>query len=438
MINATVEKRQFPRVNAKLPLRIADGLLGETLDLSESGIRFVIDRPLLPTETRARIEVSPEDSIDTEFKVAWDRPLAEEDKFSYGVSFTRLEEKDLEFLRKVLTRSQNIDERFVNITYQFRDYLVTIKNQFDEFDKNEISRNNRIIFLENQKTEIFEKITCFLRELWLTMEKLDKNNWKVYTHFLRGIVSYILVDYSEINSHIFRKPLGYSGDFMVMNYIYDYNKGAYLGESSFKMLLNNFACNVPISTSNIKRKDFFKIKILNLVNNKEKASILNVGSGSARELVELLDEGKLKKKFAFHCLDFEEKALDYIREKIGGISDKKGLSCDIKYLIRNYIDLAKNKNFDGLLKNYDFIYCSGVFDYLKDRIAARLIGALFSLLNKNGTLILCNANNKDSFYRVTYEIIGDWVFHHREKEQLIGWLKNILRAERASLLLLDF
>lgn len=79
------------------------------------------------------------------------------------------------------------------------------------------------------------------------------------------------------------------------------------------------------------------------------------------------------------------------------------------------MDLTKNKSVDGMFKKYDLIYGSGIFGYLRDRIATRLVDILFSLLDKNGTLIVCCANNKDGYQRVAYEIMGDWVFLHREK-----------------------
>ena len=53
-------------------------------------------------------------------------------------------------------------------------------------------------------------------------------------------------------------------------------------------------------------------------------------------------------------------------------------------------------------------------------------------LDKNGTLIVCCANNKDGYQRVAYEIMGDWVFLHREKEELMQWVRNIKDAQEIS------
>lgn len=109
MNNAISEKRQFPRVTANFPVRITPDFLGKTIDLSEGGLRFALQKPLLLTKAQVKIELSPEESIETEFKVVWNKHLIEKNKFVYGVCFIRLKEKDLGLLKKILERT-NIEE----------------------------------------------------------------------------------------------------------------------------------------------------------------------------------------------------------------------------------------------------------------------------------------------------------------------------------------
>lgn len=170
----------------------------------------------------------------------------------------------------------------------------------------------------------------------------------------------------------------------MMNYIYDYHRNNYLGNSSYEKLINNYTCNIPISCSNIKRKDFLKERILEALEKNDGVRILSVVSGPARELIELLNEGKINKPLIFKCLDPEKMALDYIDHAIKKIEPVKKQALSIEYICRNVISLIRGKEFKEALQNYDLIYAFGIFDYLSDRMASRLTKKLFQLLERGG------------------------------------------------------
>ncbi|HUW22525.1 MAG TPA: PilZ domain-containing protein [bacterium] len=98
------EKRQFPRVTVKLPIRITPEFFGKVVDLSETGLRFVLDKPLPLSKSQAKIEISPKETIETAFKVIWDRRLVQQRKFTYGICFIRFKKRDLDVLKGALTK----------------------------------------------------------------------------------------------------------------------------------------------------------------------------------------------------------------------------------------------------------------------------------------------------------------------------------------------
>jgi len=424
MNEAIAERRQFPRITATLPIRITPDFLGETIDLSETGLRFILEKPLLLSKAQAKIELSAEESIDTEFKVIWNKHLVQEGKFTYGVCFIRLKEKDLSILKRILEKSKFLDKRFVKITQDFRDYLKSIKTEFDEFDAKSIDEKGRIQFIETEKEDIFRKLDRYFQQSWEIVKNFDKDNYRFHKHYYQKMLHPLIEESIEINRHIYRKPLGYSGDYITMNYIYDCHNNKYLGKSSYEKLINNYTCNVPFSVSNIVRKKFFKREILEIMNKKEDARILSVGSGSVRELLELLREGRINKKVLFKCLDFEKKALDYVRKELENIENDKKKFLTIQYFSNNIIDIIRNKLLKKELANEDLIYISGVFDYLKDRLASRLTKELFQFLNKEGILIICNASAENFSHRAYYEMLGEWNMIHRTKEEMLSWVEG--------------
>jgi extracellular factor (EF) 3-hydroxypalmitic acid methyl ester biosynthesis protein len=239
----------------------------------------------------------------------------------------------------------------------------------------------------------------------------------------------LLLELIGTNRHVYQKPLGYPGDYIMMNYIYEYNgNNNYLGNSSYEKLINNYTCNIPISCSNIKRKEFLKEKILETLEGKDEAKILSIACGPARELIELLKENKINKPLFFKCLDFEKRALDYIDNEIKKIEAIKRKLFSIEYICRDITSIIRDKGLKENLKAQDLIYAFGMFDYLSERMASRLMKELYQLLDKEGKLIICNVSLENSGHRAYYELLGEWNMVHRTKEQLLSWTKDISNA----------
>jgi hypothetical protein len=99
-----MEQRIYPRITASFPITITPDLISETVDISETGLGFIFDKPLLLSKAAAKVDFSPKESIETEFKVIWNKQLVEKKGFRYGVCFIRLKEKDIGILRDVLIR----------------------------------------------------------------------------------------------------------------------------------------------------------------------------------------------------------------------------------------------------------------------------------------------------------------------------------------------
>jgi len=321
--------------------------------------------------------------------------------------------------------SQSLDKGFIKVTQDFRDYLKSIKEKFDELDSRNLEEKKQIHFVDSGKEEIFRKLDAYFHRTWEIVKNFDKGNYKFHQHYYQRMLDCFLIDPIEINRHIRQKPLGYSGDFEVMNYIYDYYKDRYLGNSSFEKLINNYTCGIPISRSNIKRKEFLKEKIAETIKQTDQAKILSVACGPTRELLELLREGKINKQVFFKCLDFEKRALDYIKNEIDKIDWEKKRFLSSEYICRDITSIIRHKELKESLKDQDLIYAFGIFDYLSERMALRLSKELYQLLRKGGNLIICNASLKNSSHRPYYELIGEWNMVYRNEEEMLSWMEGI-------------
>ena len=324
--------------------------------------------------------------------------------------------------------TNELNASFVNLTEGIKGYLTSIKAEFDFFDAQNSSRESRTKFVLENKDNIFQKLNSHFASIWKIASNFDKQSYLTHADFYRQALSDLLLK-AEINKHIYEKPLGYAGDYITMNNIYNYHNG-FLGTSSYDILINYYTCNIPIAISNIKRKDYLKEQILSVLSHFQNPKIASFGSGPARELIELLDENKINKKVKFYCVDFEEKALDFARDELAKRGNNNLL--DVAFLKIDIRNLIRSKKIEEKLNNIDLLYASGLFDYLGDRFAEKAVPILFNLLSKSGYMILVNASSENDEMRAYYEMLGTWEFYHRKKDQILAWTRQLSNQNNIS------
>ncbi|MFA5097845.1 MAG: class I SAM-dependent methyltransferase [Candidatus Margulisiibacteriota bacterium] len=327
-----------------------------------------------------------------------------------------------------------IDNWFTEKTETFYSFLKTLQSECNTFDDHNPSIKTR----QERVLKIFESVSAVFdlhfSEIWkfITKERLSDSleTFNGYKSYYYDKLSKFLLS-PAVNFQINKKPLGYPGDFIVMNYMYDYNPttGKFLGESTFDMLVNRYSCNVPISMSNIKRKEFLKEKLYSVIKQGGR-NIASIACGSIRELFEATRQYDIPQGITFTCFDFEQKVFDYIEDQIKK-NDLKGIKLEM--IRADIMGLIKDKNMQERLSGQDFVYCSGLFDYLSERISERLLKILFSFVKPGGELIICNASEEYSSHRAYYDFLGDWILIYRKKDQIMRWTKNLPDISESSI-----
>jgi len=435
----TPDRRTAPRFRAIFAVKLKGSssskeistVLCESVNLSWSGACLNLERELMhPSTAILSIKFPLMGVFETRTKILWSKER--KGHISYGVHFLDLNEDFSSILKQALSKYESLDGKLIPLANSMRHFLQDIKNKFDEFDMAFPLMQKQIDFIEENRKGIYKKLDNYFSRIWNIAMKCDEEGYNVHRSYFQQMLHPLVEEIVEINRHIYRKPLGYAGDYMVMNYIYDYHKDRYLGNSSYEMLINNYTCNISISHSNIARKEFFKRKILETIETKDYARIMSVGCGPLREVIELLREGMVIKPFFFKCVDFEKGAIDYVKKSLEEIERERKQFLSIEYFYQNIINIIKNREIKEKIRDQDLIYCSGVIDYLRDKIAGRLVRELFQLLRNKGVLIICNAALKGSSHRAYYEMLGEWNMFHRTKEVMLSWVKDMKNVQEIS------
>lgn len=225
----------------------------------------------------------------------------------------------------------------------------------------------------------------------------------------------------------YNKPMGYPGDFEIMNQVYSWQR---LGPNAYSMLLHRVGLEVAECIKT--RMDVVRKEIAATVDRKSgdrSARILSLGSGPAREIELFLANTRvLDKKVEFTLIDQETEALKQAYEKtyphVIRLHGRAKLQC----INASFTDILRGLSALENLPQQDLIYSVGLIDYLTDRRASMLIHRLYDSLAPGGTLIIGNMNETPLSNFWPMECIADWTLYYRTNEEMLAWAESLKPA----------
>jgi SAM-dependent methyltransferase len=234
---------------------------------------------------------------------------------------------------------------------------------------------------------------------------------------------------SPFASRSFHKPLGYAGDFEMMNILY---RDENVGKGLFAKSIHRFYMRHPNARAVRNRVQYLGEKIRETIGAtpaKSRSRILSVASGPAREVQAILDEMPLEsiQRAEFTLLDQDLKALQHAKSQIRTICRRRAIEPPVAFT-----NLAiKNVITDGLSETYDLIYSAGLFDYFSDPVADHAGRQLYRALRPGGRLIIGNFHSSIST-RAIMDFALDWQLIYRSEvdlRRLYGGLGGNVQVE---------
>ncbi|MFA5097040.1 MAG: class I SAM-dependent methyltransferase [Candidatus Margulisiibacteriota bacterium] len=314
--------------------------------------------------------------------------------------------------------TNNLNITLIKETKLILAFLKEYKDKLDAMDKADVQKDAEAylltIFPGFKKTmdEHFSKTSSIFDNIKDKTEYKDNQDY-----YIKTLWDYLY--FPKINKHIYDKPFGYPGDFVLMNYIIDY-QDKFIGESSFEKLINYYSVKSPFCLSNVARKEYLKSIIISTISRYKSPGITSVASGSIRELLDI--SGEHPHINEFNCIDFEPKAFEYIKNELK--RDSFNNKIKMNFILKDIIKMIKTRDIGSLLKPQDLIYFSGIFDYLPDRIAKKVFTTFYSLLKDGGTMLICNCSKKNKKLHSYYEVLGKWEMIYRDEDDLIDIISD--------------
>jgi hypothetical protein len=223
----------------------------------------------------------------------------------------------------------------------------------------------------------------------------------------------------------YAKPLGYPGDYVVMDYIY---QGSPAGDTPFGRIAHALA--VQIGQFVVKRKDLVRQAIAEAVGRSADpapCAIASLGCGPAREVAEFLALEPLgERPMHFTLVDQDSAALRCAGRNLSAAIAASRRNAPVRVDPRHVsvLSLLREAGSSSPLPRADMIYSAGLLDYFGDRTCRALTQRLYEALVPGGLLLLGNMKaGTDMLWPL--ELIADWSLRYRTAESVLSWADGL-------------
>lgn len=214
----------------------------------------------------------------------------------------------------------------------------------------------------------------------------------------------------------YEKPLGYPGDFQIMDMVYDWRRE---GERLSDRLVHRLGLDVAecIATRMVMMREAIATTVLKPPHGSP-ARIAALGCGSAREVVDYLAVSVLPRPVELTLIDQDGAALSQVYERTYPEVLRLHRRATVSCLHTSFNQLLKTGELFGALPPLDLIYTVGLVDYLSERRARGLVASLYGQLARGGTLIVGNMLRTAKGNLWPMEFICDWSIAYRDEREM--------------------
>ncbi len=211
----------------------------------------------------------------------------------------------------------------------------------------------------------------------------------------------------------FSKPRGYAGDAPLLDLIYGEEEGwpspaaSEMGRKIFASTSCSSACRAVRA-----RRALIANLVDRITEEVQHPHFLSIAAGHLRE-AELCAAVKRRQFGRYVALDSDQESLAQVQRSYGRYGVEP-VAASVRQLLTRRVDLGR----------FDFVYATGLFDYLPLAAAQRLTGTMFQMLRPRGRLLI--ANFLPGIPDVGYmESFMDWKLIYRDRGAMLQLADDI-------------
>jgi extracellular factor (EF) 3-hydroxypalmitic acid methyl ester biosynthesis protein len=223
------------------------------------------------------------------------------------------------------------------------------------------------------------------------------------------------------------KPLGYAGDYEVVNMIL---RDPHEGSSLYARLLNRWFIKQPPAEAHRNRVTLLTRRLLEETArckaSERSAKFFNLGCGPAKEIQDFMSENAVSDHAEFTLLDFNEETVTHGRSVLESVRTRHNRKTALNFQKKSVAQVLKTRDGGAAGGLHDMVYCAGLFDYLTDAICLRLMNVFYDMLAPGGLLLVTNVDRANPIRHWLGDVL-DWHLIYRDAADM-----RTLKPERAS------
>lgn len=348
-----------------------------------------------------------------------------------GVSAAQVVSQCLADVKNVHSDIEAIEARFCQLVMELITGLQFVRSYCQEMEGRLLSltydeRSEALAtFLPHMSQRVSSLVNDFNTRIAEVVDVETVSEESIY-HKLFETHVFPFFQTADVARRAHEKPLGYAGDFEMMNQIY---RDGYEGGDLFGQIINSVLTKQDAADAVRYRRPFFKNVIETVVPQDSEGgkNILSVACGPAVEIQEILREWTNERlsKAHFVLFDLDGMALSHAQTKLHQLAMDLSKEPSLEFVNSSVRSLLYKDS--ALEEQFDCIYSGGLFDYIDNRTSRVLVERMFSMLRQNGRLIIGNFT-KENATKPILHLLLKWHLIHKTEQDMYQWAEGLSEA----------
>ncbi len=268
------------------------------------------------------------------------------------------------------------------------------------------------------QTRVIEEVLPSMERFELVVGEVGDDESPVHKAYVRREL-HPLVLCSPFLYRTYTKPLGYAGDYEMVNMML---RNPYEGSSAFAKLLNYALLHTEPVVAHRNRIDYLINVLMGETQRRggrSKTRVFNLACGPAVEIQRFLRDHDESDLIEIDLLDFNGETLEYTKERIQEARMAGGRETVVRYFQRSVHQLLRSAAQGGEedFTGYDVVYCAGLFDYLSQRVCKKLVELFCTMVKPGGRVIVTNVSASNP-RKAWMEYLMEWNLIYRDREEM--------------------
>jgi extracellular factor (EF) 3-hydroxypalmitic acid methyl ester biosynthesis protein len=362
-------------------------------------------------------------------------------EFAQERSFAQTLPQQFDQFMRDWQRDYRIVPEYKLMIADMQSFLMELRNWLEQVEMGirAAPSSNRLELEQQTLHALAAPVLPYIDELFARFEavagKIEPHQHPAHRRYMRRHL-HPLVMSSPFAYRTYQKPLGYAGDYEMVNMM---TRSPHEGGNVYAKMLNVwFLKQMPAQAHRNRLKLLGSILLDEAARvsrvQRRPARIFNLGCGPAIEVQDLLAGDLPIPVPQFTMVDFNDETLQHAREVFRQVGARSGKTLSFEFQKRSVHSILKE--FGRVVelsaeRRFDLLYCAGLFDYLPDSVCQRLLEVLYSWLAPGGLLVATNVDPSNPI-RNGMEHLLDWHLIYRTSQNSRALKPSVVGAESFS------